>query len=265
MRTRGAWRGKLIMFTRYDTFVILAETLQWDEAAIDFTPDKAAWPALGGAENARVLGLIAGFCIAEWAVSGHLGSFQAAASDELVAACFRAQARDEHRHARFFDRVAAEVAAVPGADMAARLDVLRTLVSPDLVALFEERLPATAMRLAEDREGLAAAVGLYHMVLEGVVLLAGQNALLDTLDHLSAALPGVRRGVELVLRDERWHIGFGTRLVQGSGLGHDEVEAIVALGQASAGAWGDLVSPEAAARAANMHRNRLRAVGRKFF
>ena len=253
------------MFTNYDTFVILAETLQWDEAAIDFAPDKAAWPMLGDTENARVLGLIAGFCIAEAAVSGHLGSFQAAASDEQVAACFRAQARDEHRHARFFDRVAAEVAAIPGADMAARLDVLRTLVSPELVARFEDRLPATARHLAEDREGLAAAVGLYHMVLEGVVLLAGQNALLDTLDHLSARLPGVRRGAELVLRDERWHIGFGTRVVQGSGLGRDEVEAIVALGQAAAGAWGDLVSPDAAERAAGMHRNRLRAVNRKFF
>ena len=253
------------MFTRYDTFVILAGTLQWDEAAIDFAADKAAWPTLGAPERARVLGLIAGFCVAESAVSGHLGSFQAAASDDLVAACFRAQARDEHRHARFFDRVAAEVAAIPGADIAARLDVLRTQVSPELVALFEERLPATARRLAEDREGLTTAVGLYHMVLEGVVLLAGQNALLDTLDRLSVALPGVRRGVELVLRDERWHIGFGTRLVQGSDLGPDEVEELLALGQASARAWGDLVSPDAAERAAQMHRNRLRSVGRKFF
>jgi len=253
------------MFTRYDTFVILADTLQWDEATLDFAADKAAWPMLGDTEKARVLGLIAGFNIAESAVSGHLGSFQAAASDDWVAACFRAQARDEYRHARFFDRVAAEVAAIPGADAAARLEILRNLVSPELVALFEERLPATALRLAEDRGGLTTAVGLYHMVLEGVVLLAGQNALLDTLDRLSPGLPGVRRGADLVLRDERWHIGFGTRLVQGSDLGHDEMEALVALGQAAAGAWGDLVSPDAAERAAQIHRNRLRSVGRKFF
>ena len=253
------------MSARYDTFVILAETLQWDEAAIDFAPDQQAWPTLGRTENARVLGLIAGFCIAESAVSGHLGAFQVAASDNSVAACFRAQARDERRHARFFDRVAAEVAAVPGADIAARQDVLRTLLNPELVALFEERLPATALSLAEDREGLTAAVGLYHMVLEGVVLLAGQNALLDALDHLSARLPGVRRGVELVLRDERWHIGFGTRLVREAGLGPEEVEELLALGQAAAGAWGDLVSSGAADRAARMHRSRLRALDVKFF
>jgi ribonucleoside-diphosphate reductase beta chain len=239
------------MSARYDTFVILAESLQWDEAAIDFTPDIQAWPVLGDGDSAQVLGLIAGFCIAESAVSGHLDAFQAAASDDSVAACFRAQARDEHRHARFFDRVAAEVAAVPGASLEARQDVLRTLVSPELAALFEERL--------------AAAVGLYHMVLEGVVLLAGQNAMLDALDRLSPGLPGVRRGVELVLRDERWHIGFGTRLVRDSGLGRDDVEALLALGQAAAGAWGELVSPGAAARAARVHRSRLRVVDMKFF
>ena len=253
------------MITRYDSFVILAESLQWDEAAIDFAPDKRAWPSLGETENAQVLGLIAGFSIAESAVSGHLGSFQAAACDDSVAACFRAQARDEHRHARFFDRVAAEVAAVPGAGIAARQDVLRTLVSAELLALFEERLPATALRLAEDRAGLTAAVGLYHMVLEGVVLLAGQNAMLDTLDRLSVALPGVRRGVELVLRDERWHIGFGTRLIRESGLDHHEIEELLTLGQAAAGAWGDLISSDAAKRAVRMHGSRLRAVDIKFF
>ncbi len=253
------------MLTRYDNFVILAESLQWDEATIDFAPDRKAWPALDDTDKAQLLGLIAGFCIAESAVSGHIGSFEAAASDDVVAACFRAQARDEHRHARFFDRVAAEVAAVPGDDIAARQDILRTLVSPELVALFEERLPATARCLAEGREGLTAAVGLYHMVLEGVVLLIGQNAMLDTLGHLSTGLPGVRRGVELVLRDERWHMGFGTRLVQGAGLGHDEVEALLSLGQAAAGAWGDLVSPAAVERAVRIHRHRLAGVGIKFW
>src|ERR1700755_1360465 len=106
------------MFTRFDSFVILAETLQWDETTLDFASDKAAWPMLDDTEKARVLGLIAGFCIAESAVSEHIDAFEAAASNDWVAACFRAQARDEHRHARFFDLVAAEVAAVPGADTA---------------------------------------------------------------------------------------------------------------------------------------------------
>jgi hypothetical protein len=87
-----------------------------------------------------------------------------------------------------------------------------------------------AWRSSSPRCSLAHPDRIGSWVLEGVVLLAGQNAMLDTLDRLSVGLPGVRRGVELVLRDERWHIGFGTRLVQGAGLGYDEVEALLALG-----------------------------------
>src|SRR6201986_608910 len=121
------------MISSYDHFVILAKSLQWDEASIDFGPDKQAWPALGDSERARVLGLIAGFCIAESAVSVHIDAFEDAAANEWVAACFRAQARDEHRHARFFDRVAGEGAAVPGVGIAARQGVLRALGSADLV------------------------------------------------------------------------------------------------------------------------------------
>jgi ribonucleoside-diphosphate reductase beta chain len=253
------------MISTYDHFVLLAKSLQWDETTLDFGPDQAAWPRLGDAERARVLGLMAGFCIAESAVSVHIDAFEAAAGNEWVAACFQAQARDEHRHARFFDRVAAEVAAVPGDDTASRLDMLRDLVSPELVDLFEQRLPATARRLADDHGELTNAVGLYHMVLEGVVLLAGQNAMLDALGGLSIGLPGVRRGVELVLRDERWHMGFGTRLVQNAKLGPDEVQALLRLGQEAAGAWGDLVPPDAAEKAARIHQRRLRAVDMKFW
>jgi hypothetical protein len=43
------------------------------------------------------------------------------------------------------------------------------------------------------------------------------------------------------------------------------VEALLALGQAAAGAWGDLVPPNAVERAVRIHRTRLRGVGAKFF
>ena len=102
------------MITGYGHFVELAESLQWDETDIDYSADREAWPRLTDAENAKVLGLIAGFVIAETSVSGQLGPYQAAASDDSMEAVFRAQARDEARHARFFDLVSTEVAAVPG-------------------------------------------------------------------------------------------------------------------------------------------------------
>jgi ribonucleoside-diphosphate reductase beta chain len=253
------------MIRGYSHFVTLAESLQWDETEIDFSADRAAWPLLTDAESTKVLGLIAGFVIAETAVSSELGSYQAAAPDDSMEAVFRAQARDEARHARFFDLVAAEIAGVPGADPAARRDALRAHVGTEFVDLFEERLPATAQRLAEDRGGLTAAVGLYHMVIEGVVLLAGQHAMLDTLEGLSVALPGLRKGVELVLRDERWHIGFGSRIVQNADIGPDEADALLKQGETAAKVWGGLITADAIETAVRQHRRRLKAAGIKFW
>ncbi len=253
------------MVTGYAHFVQLAESLQWNEMDIDFSADREAWPQLTDAENVKVIGLIAGFVIAETSVSGQLGSYQVAASDDSMEAAFRAQARDEARHARFFDRVCAEVAGVPGANPAARRDVLRAHVSTELVDLFDERLPATAQRLAENHEGLTAAVGLYHMVIEGVVLLGGQHAMLDALEGLSVGLPGVRRGMELVLRDERWHIGFGSRIVQSAATGQDEVEVLLEQGETAAKVWGDLITTDAIESAVRQHRRRLKATGIKFW
>lgn len=253
------------MITGYGHFAQLAESLQWDETDIDFSADREAWPQLTDTESARVLGLIAGFVVAENAVSTQLGAYQMVASDSSMKKVFQAQIIDEVRHARFFDLVAAEVAGVPGDDRDARRDALRTRVSDELVDLFEEHLPATAQRLAEGHEGLTAAVGLYHMVIEGVVLVAGQHAMLDTLGGLSVGLPGVRKGMELVLRDERWHIGFGSRIVQTADIGGDEVESMLEQGEAAAKVWGDLITPEAIETAMRQHRRRLRAAGIKFW
>ncbi|SFM99903.1 ribonucleoside-diphosphate reductase beta chain [Pseudonocardia ammonioxydans] len=255
----------MTMIAGYDHFVQLAETLQWDETDIDYTADRAAWPRLSATEQATVRGLIAGFCIAETSVAGQLGSYQAAARDESMEATFRAQARDEARHARFFDLVAAEVLGVPGPNPAQRQDVLRGSVSTELVDLFEHRLPATARRLADDHAALTGAVGLYHMVIEGVVLLAGQQAMLDTLDGLSADLPGLRKGMELVLRDERWHIGFGSRVVQSAAVDREEADALLEQGETAAKVWGDLISADAIETAVRQHRRRLKAAGIKFW
>jgi ribonucleoside-diphosphate reductase beta chain len=244
------------MITGYGHFVQLADSLQWDEKAIDFTADVEAWSKLEDAESARVFGLIAGFCIAENAVAQHLTHFQDAATvDDSMAACFRSQARDEARHARFFDRVAAEVVGIPGASLRERLDTFRERVSDDLVDLFEDRLPATAQRLADDHGSLTAAVGLYHMVLEGIVLSAGQSALLEDLDD--GALPGVRKGVYHVELDERWHIGFGLRLLIDARPSRDLIDGILARADEAAAAWGDALPEEIRDMIVPMARRRM--------
>ena len=91
------------------------------------------------------------------------------------------------------------------------------------------------------------------MVLEGVVFTAGQLALLDLLDD---RLPGLQQGTELVLRDERWHVGFGARCL--ADLDYDEA-AILDEGERAAALW----APEYAGRVMDGLRSRLRAVRRQ--
>ena len=254
------------MITGYGHFVQLAETLQWDETAIDLSADIEAWPKLEDEESERVLGLLAGFVVGETSVAKHLGSFESVATvDDSMAGCFRSQARDEARHARFFDRVVTEVAGVPGANLTERMEALRDRVSPDLRELFEERLPKTAQAVADRHEGLTAGVSLYHMILEGVVLTAGQHALLDVLEKTSVQMPGMRKGMELVLRDERWHIGFGSRVIQSADVIDDELEELLNQGMKAASAWGDLISQADVEKVEHLHKRRLNSVGIKFW
>jgi ribonucleoside-diphosphate reductase beta chain len=169
-----------------------------------------------------------------------------------VAACLTAQDVDEERHARFFDRVAAEVAGVTGLTAVERRAALRPLLPPDLADLLDNRLPDADPALA---------TGLYHLVLEGVVLSAGQLALLESLDRLDGALPGLRAGLDLVMRDERWHLGFGVRCLQDLAPGPEAAGRLLAEGERVAGAWADVVGAHVVDRVASLHRRRLRAAG----
>jgi ribonucleoside-diphosphate reductase beta chain len=240
--------------------------LQWDAEAIDLAPDARAWPGLPAERRRRLTALLCGFCVAEDAVAEHLEPFGDAAqrtsmaSDEaLVAWCFSLQRRDEARHARLFDRIGGEVLGLPGATSEARRAAAQANVTPAVLELFEERLPAMSAELRDGRIGLSEGVTLYHMILEGVVFHAGQRALLDDLED--GALPGVREGVERVELDERWHIGFGLRCLQESRPSPELVTGLLARAEDVAAAWGDAVPPETRARSASLCARRLGVAG----
>lgn len=251
------------MIADFPHFLVLARRAQWDEADVDLRPDAAAWPGLEPGDRAHLERLLAGFCVGEAGVAEHLGPFGAAAADPDAVRCFAAQERDEVRHSAFFDRVARDVLRVPGASAAERRAALRPLLDPRFLELFEVRLPETARALGAGIGRLERAVGLYHMILEGVVFTAGQLALLEALeDH--PELPGLREGMERVLRDERWHVGFGGRCLQDHGLAPAEVADVLREGEAAALAWVDATGGEQAAKVVAMLRRRLRAVARAY-
>jgi ribonucleoside-diphosphate reductase beta chain len=217
------------VFADYDHFLRIAARSQWDEAAIDLTVDARNWPRVA---TPRLTELVAGFCVGEAGVAEHLHAFSPRAAD-----LFAIQAGDERRHARFFARYARAIG----------MDDPRAHVSPAFQQLFDVRLPEAAKRQPGE------AVGLYHMILEGVVFTAGQLALLE---QVPDELPGLKTATELVLRDERWHIGFGARCLVD--LDYDEA-AILAEGEAAARLW----APEHAERVIAGLKSRLRAVKRQ--
>jgi ribonucleoside-diphosphate reductase beta chain len=227
-------------------FSRLVARLQWNPGAIDLTEDARAWPELPDERRRRLTTLLAGFCVAEDAVAEHLTPFASvarestmASQESLMAWVFFLQRRDEQRHARLFDRIGEEVLGLPGATPAERRAAARADAPPAILELFEERLPAMAAELAAGRAGLGEGVGLYHMLLEGVVFDAGQHALLD--DLADGALPGVREGVERVERDERWHVGFGLRCLIESRPSQDLLDELLQRADQAAEAWGDAV------------------------
>jgi ribonucleoside-diphosphate reductase beta chain len=247
-------------------FSQIVARLQWNALAIDLAPDARAWPDVEPERRQRLTTLLAGFRVAEDAVAEEIAPFAEAARgaelashETLMAWVFYLQRRDEQRHAQFFDRVAAELLGLAGDTPAERREAAREHAPAALLELFEERLPEMASELAAGRTGLADGIGLYHMLLEGVVFEAGQHALLDELED--GVLPGVREGVQRVERDERWHIGFGLRCLIETRPSSDLLDELLERAEDAAEAWGDCISAETRERAVRMCRRRLSVVG----
>jgi len=216
--------------------------LQWDARAVDLAPDAAAWPTLPDERRSRLTSLLTGFRVAEDAVAEHIAPFGEAANNSLVAWVLYLQRRDEQRHAVMFDRIAAEVLKLPGDTPDERLDAAREHAPAGVLELFEERLPAMARELAAGRARVDAGIGLYHMILEGIVLLAGERALAADLED--GALPGVLEGVDRVEKDERWHIGFGLRCLIDAKPSPELIDEVLRTAEEASEAWGDAVPKE---------------------
>jgi ribonucleoside-diphosphate reductase beta chain len=247
------------LFAPLSSFSHIVARLQWDATVIDLAPDAAAWPELEPERRRRLTTLLSSFCVAEEAVSEHLQPFTGATNDTLVAWVFFLQRRDEQRHSQLFDRIAAEVLALPGETPAERRAAAREHVPPGVLELFEVRLPAIAAELAAGTADLANGVSLYHMVLEGVVFAAGQRALLEELKD--GVLPGVYEGVNRVDLDERWHIGFGLRCLIEAKPSPDLIHDLLAGAEDAAAAWGDVVPVPTREYALRMCARRLGVAG----
>jgi ribonucleotide reductase beta subunit family protein with ferritin-like domain len=236
----------------YEALLRAASRASWDAEQVALERDLRCWRALPARDSERLQRLLAGFWLAEHQVAEHLDPYLMRTGDR-ARECLERQRADERRHTRFFERALRELAGVEPRDATA-------LAGERIQELFCWRLQETAGELARGGCGLAEAVCLYHLVLEAIVLSAGQAALLELCAPLTATAGAVAR----VQRDERWHVGLGVMLLQRgdpADLATAVGERFERLAESATRAWGrELVDAHARERALATHRRRLALV-----
>ncbi len=113
----------------------------------------------------------------------------------------------------FFKRFMQEVCGIGDGSMASGLQAIKPQLTPGFRKIFD-RLDQMADELRADRSpaSLAAAVTLYHIVIEASLAQPGQHFICSYLEQRDQ-LPAFREGMENIAADEQRHIGFGVKLL----------------------------------------------------
>ncbi len=189
------------------------EKANWSAMEIDFTEDARQWRQdFTDFERRAALWNYALFFWGEDSVAGNLSPYIDAAPREEQKYFLATQQVDEARHAVLFGRFMREVVGL-GRDQAESLEAIRPQLTWGFRKVFG-RLDTMADELRRDRSKpkLAAAVALYHVVVESVLAQPGQHFIERYLDDRDL-LPGFREGMRNVSSDEQRHIGFGVKLL----------------------------------------------------
>jgi hypothetical protein len=186
----------------------------WRATEIDFSHDHEQWRSVfTDIERRGALWNYSLFFWGEDAVTDGLSPYIDAAPLEEQKYFLATQQVDEARHAVFFNRFMQEVVEVGGGSIGGGLEAIR----PQLTWGFDQifgRLETMCDELRRDPSvpRLAAAVCLYHVVIEATLAQPGQHFITTYLTDRDV-LPGFRAGMENVAADEQRHIGFGVKLL----------------------------------------------------
>jgi hypothetical protein len=189
---RGNWRATELDFTE--------DARQWREDFTDFERQAAMW----------------NYCLFFWgedAVADNLSPYIDAAPLEEQKYFLTTQQVDEARHAVFFKRFMQEVCEIGDGSMSGGLNAIKPQLTSGFRKIFD-RLDRMADELRADRSPakLAAAVTLYHIVIESALAQPGQHFICSYLEERDQ-LPAFREGMENIAADEQRHIGFGVKLL----------------------------------------------------
>ena len=189
---RGNWRATELDFTE--------DARQWREDFTEFERQAALW----------------NYCLFFWgedAVADNLSPYIDAAPLEEQKYFLATQQVDEARHAVFFKRFMQEVCGIGDGSMSSGLQAIKPQLTVGFRRIFD-RLDRMADELRADRSraNLAAAVALYHIVIESALAQPGQHFICSYLEERDQ-LPAFREGMANIAADEQRHIGFGVKLL----------------------------------------------------
>jgi hypothetical protein len=189
---RGNWKATELDFTE--------DARQWREDFTDFERQAALW----------------NYCLFFWgedAVADNLSPYIDAAPLEEQKYFLTTQQVDEARHAVFFKRFMHEVCGIGDGTMASGLSAIKPQLTVGFRKIFD-RLDRMAEELRADHSPakLAAAITLYHIVVEASLAQPGQHFICSYLEERDQ-LPAFRAGMENIAADEQRHIGFGVKML----------------------------------------------------
>ena len=198
----------------YEDLYARWERSNWRATEIDFAEDREQWSErFSEFERRAAIWNYALFFWGEDAVADNLSPYIDAAPREEQKYFLATQQVDEARHAVFFKRFMNEVCGLGDGTTAGGL----AAIEPELTWGFRkvfDRLDQMADELRRDRSRpkLAAAITLYHFVVEASMAQPGQHYIERYLTKREL-LPGFRTGMHKIAQDEQRHIGFGVKLL----------------------------------------------------
>jgi ribonucleotide reductase beta subunit family protein with ferritin-like domain/putative sterol carrier protein len=198
----------------YEDLYARWERGNWSAMDLDFSEDAKQWQErFTEFERQAALWNYALFFWGEDAVADNLSPYIDAAPLEEQKYFLCTQQVDEARHAVFFKRFMQEVCGVGSGSMESGLQAIKPQLTPGFRKIFD-RLDTMADELRADHSPakLAAAVTLYHVVIEASLAQPGQHFICSYLEERDV-LPAFRQGMQNIAADEQRHIGFGVKLL----------------------------------------------------
>jgi ribonucleoside-diphosphate reductase beta chain len=238
-----------------------AKKLFWDPADIDYSQDKIDWETIPEEVRGGVALGARGFMVGEEAVTLDIVPLLRAISDEgrLEETIFLTSfALEEAKHVDFFRTWFDAI----GFDPRQAPTVVQTNGDGNgngysQADIFGGELQRVMSRLDNDRspEAFLDAGITYNQFIEGVAALAGYKGWSRFFGNYDV-LPGLQEGLQLIQRDERRHIAYGTYLCRRIIAAHPELWEFVER------RWAELTGPYLAQYAqASVDNNRTRAFG----